>query len=142
MRYTREHWWAHLMLLTGNVAAGKAHACACQLHVPFESPWVVQSPFSAYVKAIMVLLAEIVPDFEADTSAGELLAAARACVDGIDLYGTSSSAMPAGHIRFHEYIEGSWAILFSHPADYTPVCTTELGGTPTCRTPWPVPVVR
>ena len=69
---TRDYWWGHLAVLTGNVAAGKAHACACQLHVPFESPWVVQSPFSAYVKAIMVLLAEIVPDFEADTSAGEL----------------------------------------------------------------------
>ncbi|KAK9909512.1 hypothetical protein WJX75_003362 [Coccomyxa subellipsoidea] len=49
----------------------------------------------------MVLLTEIVPDFEADTS--------------------------LGHIKFHDYIDGSWAILFSHPADYTPVCTTELG---------------
>ncbi|PVY81439.1 1-Cys peroxiredoxin [Cupriavidus alkaliphilus] len=46
-------------------------------------------------------LGDIAPDFEQDSS--------------------------EGRIRFHAWLGDSWGVLFSHPADYTPVCTTELG---------------
>lgn len=48
-------------------------------------------------------LGDVAPNFQAETSIGK--------------------------IDFYEYIDGGWAVLYSHPADYTPVCTTELGRT-------------
>jgi thioredoxin-dependent peroxiredoxin len=57
-----------------------------------------------------IRIGDAVPDFTAETSMGP--------------------------INFHEFIRDSWCVLFSHPADFTPVCTTEFGATAKLHAEW------
>lgn len=47
-----------------------------------------------------------------------------------------------GRIRFHDWLGGSWGVLFSHPKNFTPVCTTELGEVARLRDEWRRRAVR
>ena len=53
-----------------------------------------------------------------------------------DLVPDFSAETDIGSIRFHDWIDGSWVILFSHPKDYTPVCTTEFGAVAKLSDEW------
>src|SRR5438093_71030 len=62
---------------------------------------MLPSPSGRGGTTMAIRLGDVAPDFEADTTEGK--------------------------VRFHQWLGSGWGVLMSHPKDFTPVCTTELG---------------
>jgi alkyl hydroperoxide reductase subunit AhpC len=71
---------------------------------------IVSPPFDKETRTMTLAIGDIAPDFTAQTTQGE--------------------------IRFHDWLGDSWGLFFSHPKDFTPVCTTELGAVARLSDEW------
>ena len=102
--------WAYAALVRANLRISPRHRPRARANYRIisslaeardgaSSASAVKSP--AWRSVMVLAINDTAPDFEAETTEGKM--------------------------HFHDWIGDKWAVLFSHPKDYTPVCTTELG---------------